>query len=230
MHVRGFINIMTTSVIVLILLSLVHLEAQSIDVIADRFERLENALVKMSEQLNDERLARKHLENQLAEERRRHFQSRQVAEGTEIAFYAHVSQYIPHQGAGQVIRFDQVITSIDSTNSAAGYSAVTGIFTAPVDGLYVFSTTLMTHEDHAAHYMIYKENTAVCTLLVNGSNGHQYDSASCNVVLVLTKGQSVSVRHFESIDHALEGAYYGGQSTFSGFLLMQHYPASPILG
>ncbi|KAH3805658.1 hypothetical protein DPMN_133964 [Dreissena polymorpha] len=205
-------------------------EAKSIDVIADRFERLENALEKMSEQLNDERLARKHLENQLAEEKRRHFKSRQLAEGTEIAFFAHVQNPNPHQGAGQIIQFDQVITNIDSSNSAAGYSAVTGIFTAPVDGLYVFSTTLMTHVDHTAHYMIYKENTAVCTLLVNGSNGHIYDSASCNVVLVLTKGQSVSVRHFESTDHALEGAFYAGQSTFSGFLLMQHYPASPIVG
>ncbi|XP_052218448.1 uncharacterized protein LOC127836064 isoform X2 [Dreissena polymorpha] len=95
-------------------------EAKSIDVIANRFERLENALENMSEQLNDERLARKQLENQLAEERRRHFQSRQLAEGTEIAFYAHVSQKIPHQGAGQIIRFEQGITSIDSTNSAAG--------------------------------------------------------------------------------------------------------------
>ncbi|KAH3805779.1 complement C1q-like protein 4 [Dreissena polymorpha] len=230
MDVKGFINIMTTITFALILFSVVRLEAQSTDVIDDRVERLEKDLKEIREQLNEERTARKELESQRAEEKRRHFQSRQLAEGTEIAFFAHVQNSIPHQGAGQIIRFDQVITNVDSTNSAAGYSAVTGVFTAPVDGLYVFSTTLMTHEDHTSHYMIYKENASVCTLFVDGSNGHQYDSASCNVVLVLTKGQSVSVRHFETIDHALEGAYNGGQSTFSGFLLTQHYPASPIVG
>lgn len=64
---RGFIHIMTTLVLVLILFSVVRLEAQSTDAIAGRFEKLENALEEMREQLKDERLARKDLENQLTE-------------------------------------------------------------------------------------------------------------------------------------------------------------------
>jgi len=155
---------------------------------------------------------------------------RQLAEQTEVAFYAYIGSLVEHLGMDQVIKFDHVVTNIDSTNSVGGYSGTTGVFTAPVDGLYVFHATVMSHLTHVFYAMIYKESTPVATILLGG--GIQYNMASNSAILALRKGERVMVRH-ESADHSIEGAYYGGQSTFAGFLLVEHfYPdhGNPVVG
>ena len=156
--------------------------------------------------------------------------SRQVTQDPEIAFFASISTNIEHLGGGQIIVFDNVVTKVDSSNSLGGYNHVTGVFTAPVDGLYVFSTTLMSHENAYAHFRIYRDNTPVAAVAVSGTL-HKYYSASATVVLLLSKGETVSVRHHESEDSALEGAFVSsGQSMFSGFLLQLHNRVAPFIG
>ncbi|XP_052778000.1 complement C1q subcomponent subunit B-like [Mya arenaria] len=152
-----------------------------------------------------------------------------LAEGTEVAFFAEVGASVEHLGQNQPIVFDKVITNIDSTNSVGGYSPTSGIFTAPVDGLYLFSSTIMGLQDHSLHAVLYKDNTAVATLFVHGSSGHDWDSSSATVVLSLLKGETMSVKHTDAGDHAVAGMFLGGQSLFSGFLIAQHYrPETPV--
>ena len=124
----------------------------------------------------------------------------------------------------QVIVFDRAVTNVDSTNSLGGYSATTGVFTAPVDGMYVFHCTIMAHETHVFHAVIYKNTTALADIRLGG--GIWYITASNSAIVAMRKGEQVMVRH-KSTDHSIEGSSYGGQSTFAGFLLSQHFISNP---
>ncbi|XP_052217902.1 uncharacterized protein LOC127835500 [Dreissena polymorpha] len=185
------------------------------------------ARVEMEKQLNNEHLARMELEKKLATTERR-ISSRQLAHDPEIAFLAYRSTDVYSSFIGQVIVFDKVITNIDSTNSLGGYKQ--GLFTAPVDGIYVFSTTLMAHEGSSSSYAIYHDIRPVVRLDLISVNLWWY-SASANVVLSLSKGEQVSVRDDVNGDHYLEGAVDStGQTMFSGFLLKSHNAVAPIIG
>ncbi|KAH3821113.1 uncharacterized protein LOC127832510 [Dreissena polymorpha] len=173
---------------------------------------------RTTQELTVERMARPQMEKHFL--KKQGLSTRQSCEETEVAFFAFIGSQ-QHLSAGQIAVFDQVTTNIDTTGSIGGYSASTGVFTAPVDGLYVISATLMAHYNHAAHYNIVHENKPVATILVDGSN-HNWDSASTSVALVLSKGERVSVKQLEVGDHALQGSAVAGESSFSGFLLHQH--------
>ncbi|XP_052784298.1 complement C1q-like protein 4 [Mya arenaria] len=153
---------------------------------------------------------------------------RQLAEGTEVAFFAEVSHNVDHLGKGQAIIFDKVMTNIDSTGSTGGYHGASGVFTAPLAGLYVFSATVMSNYNHSFHAVIYKEQTPLSTMWIHGG-AKSHDSSSNTVVVSLAQGEEVTVRHIDT-DHGVAGAYYGGQSIFCGFLLMEHFPGSPVVG
>ncbi|XP_052279401.1 complement C1q tumor necrosis factor-related protein 2-like isoform X2 [Dreissena polymorpha] len=176
---------------------------------------LNATLQNVGRELAFERQARQQMEKHLPA--KQGLITRQASKELEVAFFA------------QIVVFDKVITNIDSTGSIGGYHASTGVFTAPVDSLYVFYATLMAHNNHASHYLIVHENQSVATILVDGSN-HWFDSASGSVVVVLSRGDTVSVKQLESGDHALQGAPIAGESSFSGFLLRQHFRGPAPIG
>ena len=65
---------------------------------------------------------------------------RQVENGTPVAFLATLSDHAENLGADQNIAFENVITNVgDAYNSHAG------VFIAPVSGIYVFSTSIMSY-------------------------------------------------------------------------------------
>ncbi|XP_052257667.1 uncharacterized protein LOC127862541 isoform X2 [Dreissena polymorpha] len=137
----------------------------------------------------------------------------------EVAFFASVSKDV-QLGPGQVVVFNSVITNIDSTSHVLPYDGNTGVFTAPLDGLYVFSATVLSEKHASGHFFICKDNSILSTMYVHGSEGSTWDSASNTVVVSLLRGQTVSVRDWDA--HALDGALLAGQSIFSGFLLQDH--------
>ncbi|KAH3695114.1 hypothetical protein DPMN_082570 [Dreissena polymorpha] len=137
----------------------------------------------------------------------------------KVAFFASVSKDVQF-GQEQVVVFDSVITNIDSTSHVLPYDGNTGVFTAPLDGLYVFSATVLSEKHASGHFFICKDNSILSTMYVHGSEGSTWDSASNTVVVSLLRGQTVSVRDWDA--HALDGALLAGQSIFSGFLLQDH--------
>lgn len=144
---------------------------------------------------------------------------RQAESETPVAFFALLSDHVTHAGTSQNIAFD-----IEVTNIGNAYNPHAGLFVAPVSGIYVFSTTLLSYPHHSAHFNFMKNGVVVSSLhphSADDSPGH--DTAGMMVVLRLQKGDDVSVANRDA-DESLSGHRY---SSFSGFLLQQMYDAAP---
>ncbi|KAL4228031.1 Elastin microfibril interfacer [Mactra antiquata] len=124
------------------------------------------------------------------------------------AFSASLTNHATNLGNYQTIIFDNVFT-----NDLGGYNGLTGVFTAPSNGTYFFTSTVMSH---SGQYL----ETNIClngqTKVLMYSYDTSFEQGANSVVLVLQAGDSVWVRH-----NANEGsnAYGGHWSTFSGFMI-----------
>uniref|UniRef100_A0A3B4XIK4 Complement C1q tumor necrosis factor-related protein 3-like n=1 Tax=Seriola lalandi dorsalis TaxID=1841481 RepID=A0A3B4XIK4_SERLL len=103
------------------------------------------------------------------------------------------------------------------TNIGKAYNPITGIFTAPVKGVYYFRFTGMDYRS-AVHMgaALYKNNQRIMlTYEINVNNGY-FEHMSNGVTLELEKGDVVFLRL-----PANKGLYDNNEShnTFSGFLL-----------
>ena len=111
-----------------------------------------------------------------------------------------------HLGANQDIVFENVVTNIGNA-----YHPHHGIFTAPVDGVYVFFVTLRRFGSSTwAHFM--KNRQIMAKLSFNSINR---EMGSQTIVVALNNGDDVAVQNTYT-DRAFTGDHY---STFAGFLL-----------
>ncbi|KAL4230497.1 Complement C1q-like protein 4 [Mactra antiquata] len=139
----------------------------------------------------------------------------------ETAFYAtHVVHNNHDLGANQIIPFQQTVTNVGNA-----YNNNTSVFVAPVDGTYVFHATVMgidasnVYNHMKAHFDV--DGTKYSVFYVTA-----YDQSSQMLVINLKAGQSVSVKN----DYLGTGFIGTHNSSFSGFLLYQHYPNNNIVG
>ena len=123
---------------------------------------------------------------------------------------AHVSQYGVTIGTDSPIKFDAVVSNI-----GGGYNPATGVFAAPVSGLYVFYAQLMKHAaSPTIHWAIDKSGTVLCMNSLDSPN-NLYDKSSCLTTTRLQKGEQVFVRRNDG-DFHLEGYWW---CAFAGFLV-----------
>ncbi|VDI76173.1 Hypothetical predicted protein [Mytilus galloprovincialis] len=112
-------------------------------------------------------------------------------------------------GPLQAIEYDKVITNIGN-----GYDARHGIFTVPINGLYIVSATTCSGPSQGVRTEIVRNGIQLAALY-----GDDYDIASHTIVVSLEQNDEVWVRHFAegtSTVHAGGDRYY---SSFSGVLV-----------
>ena len=131
--------------------------------------------------------------------------------GLHVAFNARLSIRVTLTGQQPVI-CNRVVTSV-----GGGYDGQTGVFTAPVDGLYCFMVTSTPFSDDVKKLCalnIMLDDRQVGYLAAQGkgcSTGH--------TTVQVTAGQKVWLRSYTFSDHN-ENTYSGGWvSTFTGMLL-----------
>ncbi|KAH3805983.1 hypothetical protein DPMN_134293 [Dreissena polymorpha] len=114
-------------------------------------------------------------------------------------------------GVNQNIVFDSVIL-----NDGGGFNAYHGLFTAPVTGYYLFSTTIL-HTPHSQelHAGIMHKGNLIA--MIHGFV-NVFEQGTQTVVLKVRTGEQVWIGNRDYTNQYVYGDYY---SSFSGFLLHQ---------
>lgn len=101
-------------------------------------------------------------------------------------------------------------------NFGEGYDNTTGVFTTPVDGMYLFTTSMCAEDSNANAYAIVTKNVDVARSVMHGGKGRPCNSLSA--VLSLNISDTVFVRSTWSGTHAHEDTS-NRWSTFYGLLV-----------
>lgn len=87
-------------------------------------------------------------------------------------------------GVGELLKFDKVWTNVKND-----YDPITGVYTAPIQGVYQFSCTVMTPSGGVLRVFLWK-NDAKIVAVYPGQIG--YNTGTLNMVLELNKGDTLN--------------------------------------
>ena len=127
--------------------------------------------------------------------------------GPKVAFLA-IMETTTSFSSESTILFDTVRINIGS-----GFNVDDGIFTAPNDGAYQFSVTMMTSQDGEIWAYFNLNGKRIAYIYAHGSES-RHDQGANTVILQLNKGDRVGV-----VNHHTSTIYGSGYSSFSGNLL-----------
>ncbi|XP_056016173.1 heavy metal-binding protein HIP-like [Ostrea edulis] len=128
-----------------------------------------------------------------------------------VAFHARMSSSLQNLGRSAVVVFGKVIL-----NSGSAFDGNTGIFTAPTDGIYSFTWTILTKPGSYFNTQIVINGKLVGYNNADGKSGSSHqESSSTTAVIRMKKKDKVWIRIY-----GREGKYaYADWSSFSGFQL-----------
>ncbi|XP_042258138.1 complement C1q-like protein 4 [Thunnus maccoyii] len=135
-------------------------------------------------------------------------------ERTKVIFSAAVD------GSGHTGPFNTDTTLIYRrviTNIGGAYSQYTGIFTAPVAGVYYFNIFFHAGREHEAKLLLYKNHQLMIMTHDHPSDSDGADNGGNAVFLQLQQGDMVYVQL--AVNTHVWG--HGQHTTFSGFLVTQ---------
>ncbi|KAH3809238.1 hypothetical protein DPMN_137599 [Dreissena polymorpha] len=142
--------------------------------------------------------------------------------GTDlVAFFATLTNHATNLSVGQNLKFDNIITNVGSA-----YNQHVGAFHAPVSGVYVFMSTLMSYDGQSGHFQLVRNGNIVCFMFVAGSSGVFSDTSGSSYVLYLNKGDVITIQNMQSGKGVLGTRF----SFFSGFLLKEIEQDPSIVG
>lgn len=135
-------------------------------------------------------------------------------EERKVVFTATVSPpTLTNLGAGQTIIFDKVITNIGNA-----YDNITGVFTAPVKGVYIFDMALMTDPGDHQYLELVQNGQNILFNYGHALGGNHLVSSTRTVSVELSKGTKVWMRTQNTPTHGTGKVHGYSFSTFSGWL------------
>ncbi|XP_048743452.2 uncharacterized protein LOC125656872 [Ostrea edulis] len=151
----------------------------------------------------EERIVR--LESELIRLRREHVES-----GRTVAFTALLSKDTT-VSAYAVVKYDHVMT-----NWGGAYQPTTGVFTAPYNGLYSISCTLMSYYTNPVHLEVVKNGIRLSVVY---SANRTYPQSSQTLQLLLKKDDRIWIRSNNDVTRTIhDRSVY---NVFSGFLIKE---------
>lgn len=130
--------------------------------------------------------------------------------GTEVGFSAKLSQELRDLPTFSVIKYDYVIF-----NAGNGYDKSTGIFTVPVEGMYMFSFFVESLGTKAAEIQLLVDGMIRFPAISDPAAQGNDDTGANMVIEHLVKGQQVWTETYESENQNI----YPGFTTFHGALI-----------
>ncbi|XP_076071824.1 cerebellin-4-like [Mytilus galloprovincialis] len=134
----------------------------------------------------------------------------------KVAFMAKAAslQNIPSKA---VVIYQTVVTNLGNGYTSNGYDSPKGIFTAPSNGVYSFSWTVLCHHGKSFYTYLILNGSTIAKNYASAKGVADHASGSQNVILDIKKDDKVFIR----IQDGTTGQYmYGdGWSTFSGYKL-----------
>ncbi|XP_056014407.1 complement C1q subcomponent subunit C-like [Ostrea edulis] len=128
--------------------------------------------------------------------------------GASVAFTALLSKDTT-VSAHAVVKYDRVLT-----NWGGAYQPTTGVFTAPYNGLYSISCSLMSHPSNSVHVNIVKNGKKMSVVY---SNAKTHPHASQTLQLRLNKGDQIWIQNMNGVNAKFHD--HGSYNVFSGFLI-----------
>ena len=136
------------------------------------------------------------------------------ASPTSVAFTAVLTTNLSNLGAGQTIKFNQIVTNVGGC-----YHPSHGNFIAPSDGVYVFSVTAMAINGHYEHMHIVKDGVGMIAIFGGPLPAGAFESTTVMVTLDLAKGNEVWVQTVSQSWHGSGTMHGAWDVSFSGWRL-----------
>ena len=119
-------------------------------------------------------------------------------------------------------QYEIITFSTVKSNIGNGYDESTGVFTAPLDGIYIFSVQVATRSSQYGRFQLVVDNRSNVILSIYHYNPHvNYSSTSGTVAQRLTAGQRVWVQsqYNSGTKQSLNQHVDSGTNQFSGVLV-----------
>jgi hypothetical protein len=129
-----------------------------------------------------------------------------------IAFYAHHLKDMLLDTSNELLKFEKTFT-----NEGSGYDTSTGLFTAPVGGLYQFSVHTCALQNNYAYLGLVLEDNVIAADANYGDNSH-----GCNTfgaIIRVRSGGKVWVKTTSSSSNRQLYQDFYRMNTFSGVLV-----------
>ena len=131
---------------------------------------------------------------------------------TTVAFHAwNNARYVQATAGGTII------LNYTSSNVGNAFDTLTGVFTAPVSGLYDLQASIMSARVGAnqhAHVAIFVDNNSVALAISDTDHGF-WNQATMKTIIQVNAGQRVYLKNTELVARD----YLEPNTTFSGFLI-----------
>ena len=143
--------------------------------------------------------------------------------GTVVGFTAYLDHSIEHLQMNQPVIFDKTLF-----NEGNSYNSQNGVFTCPLDGVYLFFFDLSTiNVSQIVAKLVVNNINTVDAISDTISVNHEAQGSNL-AILRLTKGSHVWVANYRWNNQSVKSSHYSHFATFSGLLIDGRMPATAL--